>query len=388
MARLLTDHEDFDGLTRTEKTLASARYHDPAHYRRELRDIWYRHWIYLCRADGLDRPLAFRTFTVGSQRILLLRDDKGALRAFHNTCRHRGSILCREAEGRFKSKAIVCPYHQWTYRPDGRLLQTSSLAEAPDLDKTALGLYDIALTEWRGSVFVSLAETPPPFSLSTKERAGSFENWPLEDLVVGHSWRKTMACNWKVFWENFNECLHCPNVHPELTDLVPIYGRRISRSRDDPDWALKAGSADPRDKGGLKAGAETWSLDGQAHGATFPNLSPAEREAGQSFFVNLPSTYMAAHLDYVRVIRLLPLGPEETELQAEWLFPAETLQDPAFDLGNVVDFAKTVLSQDAEISELNQQGLHCLRHEHGVLMPEEHHLHRFHQWVEESLRDD
>lgn len=283
MAKQLTDDKGFAGLTCTVPTLPSRTYFDPAHYQRELSAIWHCHWIYLCRSDSLGEPRSYRTFTIGNQRILLLRDDTGVQRAFHNVCRHRGSLLCIEREGRFKANSITCPYHQWTYGLEGKLRRTTSLAEAPDFDKEDFSLYGIALTEMRGCLFVSLAETPPPFDDITTRVGDDLSNWPMESLIVGHTWRKSIKCNWKVFWENFNECLHCPNVHPELSALVPIYKRRIITMYDDPNWAEHTDSENPEHCGGLRAGSETWSMDGRAQGGKFPNLTASERAAGQSY---------------------------------------------------------------------------------------------------------
>jgi Rieske 2Fe-2S family protein len=127
-------------------------------------------------------------------------------------------------------------------------------------------------------------------------------------------------------------------------------------------------------------------MDGQAHGVTFQGLSDEERRAGQSFVTSLPSMYVVAHVDYVRVVRLRPLGPEQTELVAEWLFPPETLADAAFDPANIVEFATLVMEQDAEACALNQRGLRSLRHDKGVLMPEEYIVKSFHDWVRAELQ--
>ncbi len=385
MVKQLTGEEDFNGLVVAEPTLPSHAYFDPAHHGHELRSIWYGKWVYLCRADTLAGPMSFRTFDIGTQNILVLRNSDDVLKAFHNTCRHRGSVICPEREGRLKSKLIVCPYHQWAYDGDGNLVRTSSLSQAPDFCSGDYGLYNVALTEWRGCVFVCLDQEPPSFEDSYGRDAGIIDNWPLETLVVGHTWRKTMACNWKVFWENFNECLHCPNIHPELSDLVPLYSRRVSQPRDDPDWQDHAGSEDPKLVGGLRGGAVSWTMDGAAAGHAFERLTDAERALGQAYFVSLPSVFIASHADYMRIVRILPTGPEETDLEVEWLFAQSTLDDPAFDLSRVVDFAVTVLEQDAAASELNQKGLRSIRHDHGVLMPEEHHVHRFQTWVRQAM---
>jgi Rieske 2Fe-2S family protein len=96
---------------------------------------------------------------------------------------------------------------------------------------------------------------------------------------------------------------------------------------------------------------------------------------------------MVGHVNYVRVVRLHPLGPEKTELRAQWLFPAQTLADEHFDLGNIVEFTQLVMDQDATACEINQGGLHSIAHKAGILMPQEYVIHQFHQWVRAALAD-
>ena len=383
--RKLAGDEDFDGLERAEASLPATWYYDSAHYEAELEKIFYRDWLYVCHVSLLAEARSFRRFDVGHQSIVLVRDSDGMLHGFHNSCRHRGSALCTENEGRFKSKLIVCPYHQWSYALDGRLMATTSHAEAPDFDKADYPLFEVSVREWRGGIYVSLATDPPDFEDGFARGSDRIENWPMAELVVGHRWRKTMACNWKVFWENFNECLHCPNIHPELCQLVPIYGRRISYFRDEPNWPLHQDSNEAQYRGGLRDGAETWSGSGQVNGVRFDNLSEEEIARGQSYFVSLPSVFIAAHVDYMRTVRILPLGPEQTDLEVEWLFPRETLDLKDFDIDDITEFAKLVMLQDAEASELNQRGLRALPFEQGVLMPEEHYVKIFQDWVRERM---
>ncbi|WP_158804537.1 aromatic ring-hydroxylating dioxygenase subunit alpha [Acidisoma sp. L85] len=386
MSDILEAEPEVNGLTQVEPTLPSNWYFDPAQYHRELRNIWYRNWIYLCRSETLDAPLAFRTFEIGDQNVLLVRDENGALNAFHNTCRHRGAVLKTEPSGRLQARAITCPYHAWTYKLTGELARMPSKLCAPDFSKADHGLYKIALAEWSGFVFINLDENAGPFDAAPdRDDSAPVDNWPLADLRVGHSVRKLLACNWKVFWENYNECLHCAHAHPELSDIVPIYSRGLLSQRDDPNWRAQGDTTDPKLKGGLKIGAETWSMDGRALPYTFPKLTEAERAAGQTYFTKLPSMYMVAHIDYVRIVHMRPLGPEQTELTAEWLFPAETLNDPAFDLPKAVEFADLVMRQDVALCELNQKGLHSLRHRTGTLMPEEYLVHKLHNWVRSQL---
>jgi Rieske 2Fe-2S family protein len=375
----------YNGLTEHTEGLPAEAYYDPQQYERELRRIWYRNWVYVGRSGELDRARAFRTFELGDQKILLVRDDRGVLQGFHNTCRHRGAALCRESEGVLRSGSIVCPYHAWTYNLQGDLLRTSSKAHASGFDVADYPLYKISVREWSGFMFVALTDDPPPFEKIFDLPLNRLDAWPLKDLVVGHVLLKTIASNWKIFWENYNECLHCPGVHPRLSQLVPIYGRGLLEERDDPQWSAHAADADPKYKGGLRDGAATWSLDGRATGIPFPGLSDADRKAGHIYMTSVPSVFLVGHVDYVRVVRLLPLGPERTELRVEYLFSPQTLAEPGFDLRNVVDFTNLVMTEDAEVCELNQRGLKARAHARGVVMPEEYVIRQFHDWVRAEL---
>lgn len=379
---------EWNGLRRIEPTLPSEQYYEPQHFERELQRIWYRNWVYLCRSDALAEPLDYRTFQLGTQPILVLRDEAGQLRAFFNTCRHRGSLLCSQGQGRLGSKALTCPYHGWTYDLRGQLARIPTHGRPRPIELGDLRLYSVAITEWRGFVFVCLTQAPPPFASALDDGIEALSHWPLEQLLTGHTRRWLLGCNWKVFWENYNECLHCPSVHPALTSLVPIYRRGIMTERDDPRWRDHASSTDPSYKGGLRAGAESWSSDGRAAGYRFPGLSQEERRAGHHFVTAVPSLYVVAHVDYVRAVRLWPLAPEQTELQAEWLFPRETLADPTFDMNNAIDFVAGVIAEDGAACERAQRGLHAAPHRTGLLLPEEYEIHRFHDWVRAQLERD
>ena len=380
----------YNGLTALTPGLPAKAYYEPEQYELELAKIWYRNWNYVGRASSFDAPRAFRTFEIGTQRVLVVRGDDGQLRAFHNTCRHRGAALCTSSAGKLASGQLICPYHSWFYSLGGELLRTTSKRLPPEFDRKDFSLYSLALREWNGFVFVSLAANPPPFESGFDAPLERFDAWPMADLVVAHSFSKVMACNWKVFWENYNECLHCPTVHPSLCELVPIFARALMEEQDDPEWQAHAASGDPkfddpRYKGGLRRGAVTWSPDGKSQVPGFPKLSEADRKAGHVYVTILPTMFVVAHVDYVRTVQLRPLGPERTELCVEFLVLPETLADPRFDLKAIVDFTSGVMLEDAQVSELNQQGLHALAHERGVLMPEEYALRNFHLWIAAQL---
>jgi Rieske 2Fe-2S family protein len=371
-------------LSRLEPSLPSRSYFDPEHYRRELEAIWYRSWLCIGRVEELAEPRQYKVVEVGSQSIVVTRDPEGRLHAFHNTCRHRGSVLCAEMRGRFRGNAIVCPYHGWTYSLAGELKGAPHQLRSPDFRTRDFPLYRVAIDTWGGFVFVNLlGEVVPPLADSLDDLTYELANWPLEGLRPGRRIERTLACNWKIFWENFLECFHCPGVHPELCRIVPIYGRGLQAEDEDPDCPPELVG---RGTAPLAPGAVTWSLDGQTELPELPGLDDSDRERGQTFGVLVPSMFVCAHIDYVRFVRTLPVSPEETRLVVEWLFSSDVLErgDTGV-LDRMTALGALVVEQDARVCELNQRGLRCRRHEQGVLVPQESDVHDFHRWVRNAL---
>jgi Rieske 2Fe-2S family protein len=328
------------------------------------------------------RPRDFAVVGIGDQSVLLVRDGAGALRAFHNTCRHRGSLLCDEERGRLRGAAIVCPYHGWTYGLDGSLRGARHQLESPAFRREDHSLCPVAVDSWGGFLFVNLlGEAAPPLASELGDAPEALRAWPLAALRAGHRETLPVACDWKIFWENFSECFHCPGVHPELSRLVPIYGRGLL----DPADLGEAPPGEAAAAGTLAPGAVTWTLDGRSELPPLPGLGDAERRRGQVFGVFWPSAFVVAHVDYARCVRLRPLGPERTELVVEWLFDPAVLARDAFDLERMLALGRRVVEQDARICERNQRGLHCLAHERGVLAPQEYGVFAFQQWVREQL---
>src|SRR3954465_10081491 len=163
-------------LERLEAGLPAAWYYELAHYQRELDAFWYRQWIAAAREEELREPGDWRVVSVGTQNIVVLRDEKGALRAFHNTCRHRGSILCEKQSGRFERGRMVCPYHAWTYDLGGRLVGTPRRMETPDFDAAKFSLFEVSLDRWGGFVFINLAGTGGTAGLPEKYRNYNFQD--------------------------------------------------------------------------------------------------------------------------------------------------------------------------------------------------------------------
>jgi Rieske 2Fe-2S family protein len=371
-------------LTETKTTLPSKWYFDPSHYARELEAIWYRDWICVGRLEDLPGTGDYFIATIGNQRLIVTRGADNRVRAFHNTCRHRGSALCTSDKGHFRNGRIICPYHTWTYSLEGELLATPARIQTDDFRAQDYSLYQVHTDTWRGFLFVNLGKEPGESLVDfLGTEAAMLDNWPLAEMVSVHQDRSRLACNWKVFWENYSECYHCPRLHPELCKIVPVYRKGIVDPADDPAW--KPEFDGDRGLARVSPDLETWTLDGHSQLPRLEGLTDTELAMGMTFASFTASMFVVGHRDYVRSVRLLPTGPESVELFVDWYLMPGIQETHADKLESLFEFGRLVVRQDGEACELNQQGLRSRPHLHGVLVPQEAYLWSFHEWLRERL---
>lgn len=371
-------------LDRTTASLPAAWYYDAGQYARELEAVWYRDWICVGRAEELREAGDYVVVPVGEESLILTRDRDGRTRAFHNTCRHRGSQLCATPRGRFANGRIVCPYHAWSYGLSGELLATPRMELPADFRRENYPLYGVHLDTWGGFLFVNLSDKPAAtLAAFLGGEAENVRRWPLADLVSVHREVSTLACNWKLFWENYSECYHCPGIHPELCRVMPIYREGLISYADSRAGAPPGNAGDLRSR--VAPGFVTWTLDGQTKLPLIEGPSAADRALGVVFASFTANLFIVAHPDYVRSVRIAARGPEQIELTIDWLLPPDVAERHADELEKMITLGRLVVAQDGRACELNQRGLRSRRHRAGVLMPQEAALHEFHDWLRARL---
>lgn len=338
-------------------TLSGAHYSSGEVFGQERERVFHRGWFYACRADRLapgDRFVA----DVAGESVLIVKDRDGVVHAHANVCRHRGARLCEESGGGSKA-AITCPYHGWAYALDGRLVGTPHLAP-DDIDRSTLSLWSVACQVWQGFVFVNLAADPVPLLQAQNgiDDARRFEHLHLDQLSTGVVTSTHVHANWKILVENYQECLHCSRVHPELVDVVPLY---------------KTGSVmDPeRDDGGVAIRGNSFSITGSSALPLLPHISA--EEAGSYFGATVfPNMFIDVTGTSVIVSSLWPKSPSATTVVMEYLFAPGTVSSVDFDPSEVVEFSELVGRQDYDVSERVQRGVSSRYFDHGVLAPQDH----------------
>jgi Rieske 2Fe-2S family protein len=371
-------------LDRLEPSIPARYYYDPQQYERELEVFWYGMWVMAGREEEVPEPRHYKVVKIGTQSIVILRDLDGQLRAFHNTCRHRGSILCTEEQGRLPGRSLVCPYHTWTYSLDGQLVGTPRQMETAGFDRSAYPLFKVAVDTWGGFVFVNLAgERAAPLGAALGDLPERFRNYGFADLRIGKRIVLDVKANWKLLFENFSECFHCPPVHPELCEIATLFW-------DAGAWDLRrdaAGNPVPSARPRFKPGAATLTMDGTARIPPFRGLTAEERTNLYQSQIFRPNLFLNVHPDYVNSHQMLPTGPESVRMIYDWLFEPESLTRPEFDLDHYVALWDLTNRQDARNCEWQQEGLHARPLAHGNFVPQELGCHQFNQWVLESLGD-
>jgi Rieske 2Fe-2S family protein len=364
-----------EALKQLEPGLPASWYRDPAHYERELEVFWYGRWVCVARDEELAAPGDWRRVRIGTQSLILVRAEAGEVVAYHNTCRHRGSVLCTEERGRFARRRIVCPYHAWTYDLGGRLVATPRRMETPDFRLADFPLFEVACASWGGFVFVHLGKDPAPLASAIGERTERYRRYGFADLRSGRRIVLDVAANWKLLAENFSECFHCPPVHPEFCRIVTAY-------QDAGAWGLR-GSAEAKPE--YKAGAQTLTLDGTARLPAFGGLNEEERARLYAADMVLPNLFLNVHPDYVNSQLMFPTGPQSVRMVYDWLFEPRHLPLAEADLQHYVALWDITNRQDARNCEWQQQGLQSREFRHGVYVPQEFDAHRFAEWVRGAL---
>ena len=352
---------------RTFPGLPGRDYHDEAIWRLERETVFTRSWFCVGRVEELPAPGDYVASDVAGEAILVVRGKDERIRAFFNVCRHRGSVLCDEGAGHANG-AVVCPYHNWTYDLEGRLVGTPNVRAGDDFDRASFGLREVACDVWEGFVFVHVAPKPRPLLDQLAEEPDApleYVRYGVGELRVGHRIVYEVEANWKLIHDNFNECLHCPSVHRELSALVPMYRKGMVFDPDRPDLGAE-----------LAEGLTTFTLSGTSSLPTLPGLTERDCRTywGYSIFPNVMMNLVSTG---AMVYTLYPRGPAHTTIVSEYLFRPETIAEPSFDCSDMVEFLDLVSMQDWSVCERAQRGVASKGFVEGVYPPQDALLHRF-----------
>jgi glycine betaine monooxygenase A len=376
-------------------------YTDAALFDLDLDLIFYREWLFAAHTAELPQTGSYLTLQVGAYPIVVVRAADGIIRAFVNSCRHRGSRVCRTDHG--VARKLVCPYHQWTYDLEGRLF--AARQAGPDIDRARLGLKRVHCETVAGYIFICLAADAADFTAIRTQFERYFTRHRLVDARVAFEYTIIEEGNWKLVWENNRECYHCAANHPELARTFPdtptVTG--VSGAGSDPAIVAHWARCEAR---GLPAGFQL-SADGQCRTTRMPLLGeavsyttsgqpavqralsdeiPCDTQIGALLAFHYPSTWGHVLVDHAISFRVLPLGPARTQLTTKWLVHREAVENVDYRLDDLTAVWRATNEQDRKIVAENQIGVSSPTYQPGPYSyPQESGVSQFLDWYCERL---
>ncbi len=342
------------------RTMPGEYYTSPAIFAEEQAGLFPAMWHCVGRAARLERPGDWFRCTIAGESIIVVRGRSRDVRAFFNICRHRGTRLCQGEAGHF-SETIQCPYHAWTWTTDGRLIGAPHMQGVEGFDKADFPLHSAHVVEWEGFVFVNTADRPPPFEEAWAPIMSRLSRFNLGALAVGRRVTYDVRANWKLVFQNYSECLHCPTIHPELNRVLPYQ----SGANDLVEGPYLGGYME------ITPPNQSATMTGRACGLPVsPGLPEGERRRAY-YYTFMPNMLLSIHPDYVNYYMVWPVAVDRTVVESEWLFHPDSAARPDFNPEDAVQFWDVTNRQDWDIVERGQLGIASRKYQPGPYSPRE-----------------
>ena len=358
---------------RPRPTLSGRDYTSPEVYEEEREKIWWGDWVCIGRVEEVEHPGDFVVKDVAGESVFVVRNTQDQLNGFYNVCAHRGTKFLDDGASGNVRKGFRCPYHAWVYDLDGTLIGTPNVKEDELFDRSAYPLHPVTVGEYAGFLFANLSGEPRPLMEALTDGAESitaFERFKMQELRIGVRIVYEVEANWKIIVENYNECLHCPSIHPELVQVVPLF--RFGEVWDE----------ELRDDGNrMMDGATSFTVTGASELPKLPDLAPEDYSMYYGSY-EFPNLMLNLHPDCAMYYIGFPTGPNHTTVVSEYLFRPETIAGPDFKPEPVVEFWDLISRQDWEVCARAQTGVGSRSFTGGVYPRQD----RFLYWFNEEYR--
>ena len=375
-------------------------YRSPLAYELELDQLLLKSWVYAAHVSELAGPGAFRTLEIGEDSIIVARGEDGELRAFSNSCRHRGARVCNQQDG--VARTFVCPYHGWTYGNDGALRGAREMTGATGFDADNLGLRRLSLVEFEGLVFVNADLTAFDFEQALEPLRPPLAAYDLPNARIAHQHSYRGQANWKLCLENYLECYHCATAHrvyakmhtlkdpqEKVQNVLDAMWARAEAVTGVPgiamdhrqmyDQAPGFGACASHQRYGLFEGFLTGSEDGQPVAPLMGRMQGYDGGAGDFQFG--PVSFMLNYPDHCVLYRFLPLGPDDTDMTVVWFVDGNAVEGVDYERDRVTWLWHHTTLEDEYIISRNRAGVLSRLYEPGPLQGEfEEAMMDFHRW--------
>ena len=357
-------------------------YTDQDLFELDMENLFHKHWLFAGHDCEIANEGDYFTLEIGAQPVIIVRGKDGAINAFHNSCKHRGSRICAEKSG--TGPKLVCPYHQWTYDLDGQLQFAKDMG--PDFNPADYKLKSTHCRSVAGCIYICLAEHAPDFSEFSQSVKPYLLPHNLQDAKVAHQSTIVEEGNWKLVIENNRECYHCQGSHPELC-------RTYS---DDPALtgvALEGGSPEIEahwqkcedqgiasrfympDSGQFRVSripllrdTESFTMDG-AVASSKTMVQSDDQALGSLLLFHYPNTWNHFLSDHAITFQVIPISATRTIVTTKWLVHKDAVAGVDYDLEQLTTVWQATNEQDRQLVEENQIGINSPGYTPGPYSP-------------------
>ncbi|OJU94693.1 MAG: hypothetical protein BGO23_02940 [Solirubrobacterales bacterium 67-14] len=352
----------------TASMLPPAAFVDQEVFDWEMKHLFHDGWICLGHISQVSEQGKFIRREMGPDSVVVVGGEDGHPHAFLNVCRHRGARVVEASDGQVKRR-IQCPYHAWSYALDGSLVAAPHMDGVDDFDKSCYGLIPVRLATLGGLILVDLGGEAPAPDQHVGNLIDHLERYRNAELLSGGRIDYEVNANWKGIAENYNECLHCPGVHPELNAL----SNYMSGEEMQGDGAWCGGSMFLTAEDAATMGKEG------GHAGNRPRIEGLSEQDEKTilYFALFPNALVSMHPDYVMLHTLYPRAPGRTEVICEWFFEKRAVEAEGFDPSDAIEFWDQTNRQDWYVCELTQKGVGTTGYTAGRYSAEEGTVHEF-----------
>ncbi len=362
-------------LTRDAHTLDRDFYTSSKIFNQEYKKIFQSQWICAGRSEELTEIGQYKTINIGSESVIILKDEKGIIKAHYNVCRHRGTRICNEKNGTI-SRSIQCGYHGWTYALDGKLIGAPHMHSVENFDKSDYSMYPVHIEEWEGFIFINLCDEPEDFNQMFSPIIGRFSNWNISDLKTLETKEYDVKGNWKLIVQNFCECYHCPILHPELAAIHNYMGGRNNLF----DGPFLGGYMDFND------GKDSITSNAELCCPPLPNIKKEDKKRVYYYSI-FPNMLLSLHPEYVMYHTVWPISINRSKVSCSWLFEENVISSSKYQPHKAIDFWDMTNKQDWYISELSQLGIQSKKYSPSPYSGQESLLAAFDKYYIKKLND-
>jgi len=323
----------------------------------EKRALFDHEWLCVGRADLIPNPGDYLTITINEDPLLVVHGLDGHIRVMTAVCQHRAHLLA-EVPGH-TDRLFRCPLHFWSYDTEGRVVNATGMKKARNFDKSDYCLPQLKVEVWEGFIFVNLSDSPTLLDKWFAPLAEKFSHWNLPILRSAKRIDYNVQANWKLIFENYSECYHCPGVHPALSKLSPY---------DSAENDLIEGPF----LGGFMSITKGNSLTTSGKSCALSVGDFGDEDFHRVFYYSIfPNMLLSLHPDYSMVHQLRPLSPDRTLILCDWCFNPEAFEQEDFKPDDAIEFWDMTNKQDWHVCELSQQGIASRAYKPGPYSPRE-----------------